>query len=57
MKMIACSNRLPKKHKLALYQTRSSEPNYVDHKFLFNILLGGTRITAWGQTFKYYRAS
>ena len=54
--MIARSNRLSKKHKLALYQTQSSEPNYVDHNFLFNILLRGTRTTAWGQTFKYYRA-
>ena len=26
---------LSKKHKLALYQTQTRDPNYVDHKILF----------------------
>ena len=33
---------LSKKHKLALYKTQSGEPNYVDHKFFFNVLVGTT---------------
>ena len=53
--MIGCN--LSKKLKLALYQTQNVEPNYVDHKFFFSILLGGTCATTWGQTFKCYRAS
>ena len=52
--MIGCN--LSKKHKLALYKTQSREPNYVDHTFFVNILLGATCTTTWGQTSKYYRA-
>ena len=47
---------LSKKRKLELYKTQSGKPNYVDHKFFFNILLGGTCTKTWGQTSKYYRA-
>ena len=36
--VIGC--KLPKKHKLTLYKTRGGEPNYVEHKFFSNILLG-----------------
>ena len=53
--MIGCN--LSNKLKLALYQTQNVEPNYLDHKFFFSILLGGTCATTWGQTFKCYRAS
>ena len=47
---------LSKKHKLTLYKTQSKEPNYVDHKIFFNILLGATCTKSWGQKSKYYRA-
>ena len=59
--MIGCN--LPKVQKLALYKTQSREPNYViirNHKsirFFFNILLGTTFETTWGQTFKHYSTS
>ena len=33
---------LSKKQKLALHKTQNGEPNYIDHKFLLNILLGAT---------------
>ena len=33
--VIGCN--LSKKHKLTLYKTLSGEPNYVDHKFFFNL--------------------
>ena len=52
--MTGCN--LSKKQKLALYKTQSEEPNYVDHKFFLNILLGATCTKTWGQTSKYYRA-
>ena len=38
-----------------LYKTHSGEPNYVDHKFFFSILLGATCSKTWGQTSIYYR--
>ena len=38
--IIGCN--LSKKHKLTLYKTQSGEPNYVDHKFFFNVLVGTT---------------
>ena len=46
---------LSKKHKLALYLTQNGEPNYLDNKFFFNILLEATCTETWGQTSKYYR--
>ena len=52
--IIGCN--LSKKHKLAQYKTQSGEPNYVDHKFLFNILLGVTCTKTWEHISKYYRA-
>ena len=51
--IIGCN--LSKKHKLVQFKTECGEPNYIDHKF-FNILLGATCTTTWGQTSKYYRA-
>ena len=47
---------LLKKHKLVLYKTQRGEPNYVYHKFFFNILLGASCTKIWAQTSKYYRA-
>ena len=52
--IIGCN--MSKKHKLALYKTQSSEPNYVDHKFFFNVLLGAYCTKTWRQTPKYYRS-
>ena len=46
---------LSKKHNLALHETQIEEPNYVDHKFFFNILLGPTCAKTWAQISKYYR--
>ena len=50
--IISCN--LLKKDKLAMYKTQGGEPNYVDHKFFFNILLGATYTKT--KTSKYYRA-
>ena len=46
---------LSKKHKLALYRSQNREPNYADHKFFCNILLGATCTKTWEQTSKYCR--
>ena len=46
---------LSKKHNLALHETQIEEPNYVDHKFFLNILLGPTCAKTWAQISKYYR--
>ena len=49
-------NRLQfvKEPKLTLYKTQNGQPNYVDHKFLFNFYKElPTYTKAWGQTSKY----
>ena len=48
---------LAKKHKLALPQTWSKEPNYIDHKILLWYLLGANCKKNWEIISKYYRAS
>ena len=51
-----CYNRLHKKHKLALYKAQIGQPNYVNHKFFFDVLLRTTCAKTWGQTSIYYIA-
>ena len=53
--IIGCN--LSRKHKLALSQTWSGEPNYINHKILLWYLLGAKCKKIWGITSKYCRAS
>ena len=47
---------LLRKDKLALHKTQAREPNYVDHKFFFNVALEATCAKTWVQRSKYKSA-